>query len=249
MSDPVADALRRQAEAAKALIASLHDDDIWCPTFLEQTVPLLADDPTLPEEWRRFDVRKHWNFARPFTEVAQAAALAKGEPVAIDRTSKFAYAELHRGSDRLVAIAFLQALIKAVPYTIHTILTDNGSQFCHAPRYRTGPTARLSPHLFDRLCRNHSIDHRLTKPNHPWTNGQVERMNRTLKDATVRRHHYHSHDELKQHLHPFLMAYNFAKRLKTLRGLTLYEYVCRIWKGEPQRFHINPAHHTVGLNR
>ncbi len=45
--------------------------------------------------------------------------------VAIDRTSKLAYAELHAHSDRLVAIAFLQALIKAVPYKIHTILTDN----------------------------------------------------------------------------------------------------------------------------
>jgi transposase InsO family protein len=168
--------------------------------------------------------------------------------VAIDRTSKFAYAELHAHSDRMVAIAFLQALIKAVPYTIHTILTDNGGQFCHAPRYRTGPTALLSPHLFDRLCRRHAIEHRLTKPNHPWTNGQVERMNRTLKDATVKRDHYQSHDQLKQHLHTFLMAYNFAKRLKTLRGLTPYEYVCRIWKVEPQRFHLNPAHHTVGLN-
>ena len=168
--------------------------------------------------------------------------------VAIDRTSKFAYAELHAHSDRMVAIAFLQALIKAVPYKIHTILTDNGSQFCHAPRYRTGPTALLSPHLFDRLCRTHAIDHRLTKPNHPWTNGQVERMNRTLKDATVKRYHYHSHDQLKQHLYTFLMAYNFAKRLKTLRGLTPYEYVCNIWRSEPQRFHIDPAQHTVGLN-
>jgi transposase InsO family protein len=44
--------------------------------------------------------------------------------------------------------------------------------------------------MFDRICREHGIEHRLTKPNHPWTNGQVERMNRTLKEATVRRYHY-----------------------------------------------------------
>jgi transposase InsO family protein len=31
----------------------------------------------------------------------------------------------------------------------------------------------------------HGVKSRLTKPNHPWTNGQVERMNRTLKEATV----------------------------------------------------------------
>ena len=42
----------------------------------------------------------------------------------------------------------------------------------------------------------------------------------------MKRYHYHAHDRLKQHLHTFLMAYTFAKRLKTLRGLTPYEYVC-----------------------
>ena len=47
-----------------------------------------------------------------------------------------------------------------------------------------------SNRTFDRLCAKHEIEHRLTKPNHPWTNGQVERMNRTLKEATVYRYYY-----------------------------------------------------------
>jgi len=72
------------------------------------------------------------------------------------------------------------------PYRLHTVLTDNGVQFCHPPRYRE-PTARFAGHLFDRICAEHGIEHRLTKPNHPWTNGQVERMNRIIKDATVKR--------------------------------------------------------------
>ncbi|MXS81255.1 IS481 family transposase, partial [Nitrosomonas sp. GH22] len=92
------------------------------------------------------------------------------------------------------------------------------------------------------------IEHRLTKPNHPWTNGQVERMNRTIKDATVKRYYYDSHDQLKAHLHRFVMAYNFAKRLKALKGLTPYEYICKIWKNEPDRFIFDPFQHTVGLN-
>jgi transposase InsO family protein len=50
-------------------------------------------------------------------------------------------------------------------------------------------------------------------------NGQVERMNRTIKDATVRRYYYDTHDQLRDHLGDFLAAYNFARRLKTLRGL------------------------------
>ncbi len=73
-------------------------------------------------------------------------------------------------------------------------------------------------------------------------------MNRTIKDATVKRYHYENHDQLRQHLQSFLMAYNFAKRLKTLKGLTPFEYVCKIWTQEPQRFTLNPIHHTPGLN-
>jgi hypothetical protein len=54
-------------------------------------------------------------------------------------------------------------------------------------------------------------------------------MNRTIKEAAVKRYHYQSNDPLKNHLQTFLMAYNFARRLKTLKGLTPYEYICKIW--------------------
>lgn len=45
-----------------------------------------------------------------------------------------------------------------------------------------------------------------------------------------------------------MMAYNFARRLKTLKGLTPYEYICKIWTKEPERFNVNPFLHIVGLN-
>jgi len=48
-------------------------------------------------------------------------------------------------------------------------------------------------------------------------------MNRTLKEATVRRYHYDRHHQLRQHIQTFLDAYNSAKRLKTLNGLTPFE--------------------------
>jgi len=65
--------------------------------------------------------------------------------VAIDRTSKFAFAQLHEQANRNTATAFLKDLIAVVPYTIHTILTDNGIQFCDLPKNREGPTARCDP--------------------------------------------------------------------------------------------------------
>ena len=60
------------------------------------------------------------------------------------------------------------------------------------------------------ICEANGIAHRLTKPNHPWNNGQVERMNRTIKEATVKRFHYDDHDQLRAHLADFMAAYNFA---------------------------------------
>ena len=119
--------------------------------------------------------------------------------VAIDRTSKFAFVELLQRANMKTAAAFLRALTAAVPYRIHTVLTDNGIQFADLPRNRQGPTARFRGHPFDRVCRLHGIDHRLTQPRHPWTNGQVERMNRTIKEATVHRFHYDSHGQLRTH--------------------------------------------------
>ena len=168
--------------------------------------------------------------------------------VAIDRTSKFVFVRLADRATRSTASAFLEDLVAAVPYKIHTVLTDSGVQFCYQPSRRQGPTARYCPHIFDMRCRESDIEHRLTKPNHPWTNGQVERMKRTLKEATVKRYHYATHDELREHLQTFVKAYNFAKRLKTLKGLTVFEYISKCWTEQPERFRLNPAHHFAGLN-
>ena len=121
--------------------------------------------------------------------------------VAIDRTSKFAVVRLEEKANTKTAPAFLDALVEAVAYAIHTVLPplgtfpseipcqamDNGIQFADLPKNRNGPTARFRGHPFDRACGRHQIEHRLTKPNHPfrdicfanalsgkaWTNGQL----------------------------------------------------------------------------
>lgn len=73
-------------------------------------------------------------------------------------------------------------------------------------------------------------------------------MNRTLKDATVKRYHYETHDHLRQHLADFVAAYNFGRRLKSLRGLTPYEAICKTWTREPHRFILDPTQQTPGPN-
>lgn len=108
--------------------------------------------------------------------------------VAIDRTSKYAYAELHDRATRMGARDFLVHRIAAVSYVIHMILTDNGIQF--AKREETEAYWFIP---FDRICMAHRSEHRLTQVCHPWTNGQVGRMNRTIKEATVKRYYYASY--------------------------------------------------------
>jgi Integrase core domain len=95
--------------------------------------------------------------------------------LAIDRVSKFAYVELHDRAKMLNATAFLRNVIQAFPYQIHTVLTDNGMAFADLPKNRTGVTRTwLGPHMVDRLCREHGITHKLTRPYQPWTTDEVE---------------------------------------------------------------------------
>jgi hypothetical protein len=74
-------------------------------------------------------------------------------------------------------------------------------------------------------------------------------MNRTLQEATVKRYDDENQQQLKEHFSNFLNAYNFAKRLKTLQGLTPYEYIIKRWQKEPARFTLNPCHHTLVHNQ
>jgi hypothetical protein len=46
----------------------------------------------------------------------------------------------------------------------------------------------------------------------------------------------------------FLAAYSLARRLKTLNGLTPYEYISKIWTSEPDRIILDPIHQMPGLN-
>jgi transposase-like protein len=161
--------------------------------------------------------------------------------VAIDRTSKLAYVELLKKAGKMEASQFLANLIKFVPYKIEKILTDNGIQFTNRSCDKNA-----FAHVFDRICKENLIEHRLTKVKHPWTNGQVERMNRTIQEATVNKYFYENYEELKEHLSYFLKAYNCGKRLKTLKGLTPYEFIIKAWQNDQQKFITNPHHHTPG---
>jgi transposase InsO family protein len=169
--------------------------------------------------------------------------------LAIDRVGKFAHVAFFEANTKLNGAAFLREVVAAFPYRLHTVLTDNGMAFADLPKNRGRHPeieAIFGGHIFDRVCREHGITHKLTKPYHPWTNGQAERMNRTVKDATVKVFHYPDLGALRAHVLAFVTAYNFAKHLKRLRWRTPFQAVCDAWKADPSAFKIDPRHLIPG---
>jgi len=139
------------------------------------------------------------------------------------RCSTFVFVELHDRVARCTAGTFLRRLMAAVLYRIHTALTDGGTHVT-AP----GNTSSAAPDIkaaldagepvwadaFEYGCALNDIDHRLTKPKHPWT--KVERM----KGRHRQRYFYETHDQLRAHLRDFVDAYNFARLERPAFGST-----------------------------
>lgn len=145
--------------------------------------------------------------------------------VAIDRATRYVYLEIHPRRDANTAAGFLERFLVHFPHAVHTILTDNGSEFTDrfAVDMKGKPHDRPSGrHPFDRVCAKSRIDHRLTKPFRPQTNGLVERFNRRLVEAIGRQpkrgiaHRlFTSHADRDDFLNRFVHDYN-RTRLKCL---------------------------------
>jgi transposase InsO family protein len=146
--------------------------------------------------------------------------------VAIDRATRFVYLEILPDRRGQTAAGFLERFLDSFPLKVHTILTDNGSEFTDRFAVDKPGKPKDKPsgnHLFDSLCRQRAITHRLTQPFHPQTNGMVERFNRRIGEHLNRMpqnraaHHrrFVSHAERDTYLYTFVDDYNHT-RLKCL---------------------------------
>ena len=81
--------------------------------------------------------------------------------VAIDRTIKAAFAELHPRAKRVVAAESLRRVLDRLPCRGHIVFTDNGVQFTPQP-HQFLPGGHIA-----RTGRAYGVVHRLTKPAHP----------------------------------------------------------------------------------
>ena len=140
-----------------------------------------------------------------------------------------------------------------MPYKMNKILTDNGKQFVYTSSSYdklniNDASDNKKKSSFTELCISNKIEHRQTLAYHPWTNGQVERINGTIKSATIKKYYYENHKKLQNHLNSFLNAYNYARPLKTLKGSTPYEKVLLYLSSKKGKSEINPLYKSLGPN-
>lgn len=110
--------------------------------------------------------------------------------VAIDRATRWVFVQFKANKTAASAQAFLKALHKACPIKINKLLSDNGKEFTDR-LFNSRQREPSGNHEFDQLCKELGIEHRLTKPRTPKTNGMVERFNGRIADV-LKTHRFNS---------------------------------------------------------
>lgn len=162
--------------------------------------------------------------------------------VAIDRATRLLYFKVYERKTANNAVTFLSECNNFFPFRITHILTDNGLEF--TDKFARGNKKPSGNHSFDKKCKGLDIEHRLTAPFTPKTNGMVERANGIIKDATIKANTYGNPGEMKRDLNQFLVFYNLNRRhhslRKELKVKTPLDAVKYWFNIKPEIFKINP---------
>jgi len=143
----------------------------------------------------------------------------------IDRVSKLAYVMVTKRKSMQNSKIFLEKVLKFYPYKINYILTDNGTEFCYNGLPSSKKTKKIHP--FVKLCEDNGIKHRTIKFKHPWTNGQVENLNKKIKHQVLTRYIFCDIIDLEVKLIEFINDYNMNAKLKTLDYMSPKEYLLK----------------------
>ena len=133
---------------------------------------------------------------------------AKGQKfyqyTAIDEYSRFRYLEAFQEHSTYSSALFLEHLIKAFPFPIECVQTDNGTEFTK----RLLPAERRTPTLFETSLKQCGIEHKLIRPYTPRHNGKVERSHRKDNEYFYATHTFYSFDDFKKQLAVHSRKYN-----------------------------------------
>lgn len=158
--------------------------------------------------------------------------------VAIDRATRWVFIRVFKTKTAANARRFLSDLERACPLRIRTILTDNGKEFTDR-LFGLRKRAATGEHEFDTLCAALDIDHRLTPPKSPQTNGMVERFNGRIEDV-LQSHHFQSGEELETTLLRYVWLYNQQLPQSALGGKTPLQTMKDWHKLKPELFMKQP---------
>ena len=154
--------------------------------------------------------------------------------VAIDRATRWVYVAIEHNKSAASAKRFLKAVYEACPFKITKILTDNGKEFTDR-LFSAGPKHPSGEHEFDKLCQAFGIEHRLTRPRTPQTNGMVERFNGRISDI-LQTHHFNSSLDLEQTLLRYVALYNQQLPQTALRSKTPMQAIKEWYLSHPHLF-------------
>jgi transposase-like protein len=171
--------------------------------------------------------------------------------VAIDRATRLMYFKVYENKTGSNAVDFLDECKSYFPFYISHVLTDNGAEF--TDKFTCGKNKASGNHAFDKECADDKIDHRLTAPFTPKTNGMVERVNGTIKDATIKVLICTNETELKADLNKFLVYYNLNRRHSSLKRelkvRTPFEALQCWYRIKPEIFKKSPDMFRANLLR
>ena len=158
--------------------------------------------------------------------------------VAIDRATRWVFIRIFSAKPAANARRFLRDLERACPLNIRTILTDNGKEFTDR-LFGLRKRAATGKHEFDTLCAELEIEHRLTPPNSPQTNGMVERFNGRIEDV-LQGPHFKSGEGLEQTLVRYVWLYNQQLPQSVLGSRTPLQAMKDWHNLKPELFKKNP---------
>ena len=209
-------ALMPQEDAPKAAVKAFKD---YAPGFVHVDLKYL---PQMPDE----DARRYL-FA------------------AIDRATRWVYVEVLPEKSAQCAQGFLERLLKAAPFKVTKVLTDNGKEF--TDRFcATGQREPTGRHPFDQVCAAHAIDHRLIKPHHPQTNGMVERFNGRISEVLATRR-FRSGEHLEDTLRRYVSLYNHHIPQRALGHISPVEALHGWYQKNPELF-VSDVNNLTGLD-
>lgn len=163
--------------------------------------------------------------------------------VAIDRATRVLFYQIYSAKTALNTEDFVNKCVSFFPFSITHILTDNGLEFTNKLLVSKDRTATAKDSLLDVFCTEQNIEHRLTKPATPKTNGMVERVNGTIKNNTILKDIYADLSEMNKKMIEFLTYYLLYRRhsglLKELKIKTPMQALEKWFLIEPQLFKDN----------